>query len=103
MLRLLVTANVPSSPILVTLMMEVSLPTKHRFLQEPHDVTSQKTAFFKTDSWQQFTSLIRGQPLFPSTLTLVTMSVQAGMQPASQPGALRVVSAGTAHSPRTAD
>jgi hypothetical protein len=39
MRRLLVTANVvPMSPILV--------PPKHRFLQEPHGVTSQKTAFF---------------------------------------------------------
>jgi hypothetical protein len=38
-LRLLVTANaVPSSPILVTL--------KRWFLQEPHGVTSQKTAIF---------------------------------------------------------
>jgi hypothetical protein len=43
--RLLVTANVvPSSPILVTLMMEV--PPKSRFLQEQHGVISLKTAFF---------------------------------------------------------
>jgi hypothetical protein len=43
--RLLVMANVvPSSPILVTLMM------KHRFLQEPHGVTSQKMAFFKLNN-----------------------------------------------------
>jgi hypothetical protein len=40
-LRLLVTANVPSSPILVTLMMEAL----HRFLQEAHGVTFQKTVF----------------------------------------------------------
>jgi hypothetical protein len=40
---LLISANVvPISPIFVNLMMEV----KHRFLQEPHKVTSQKTAFF---------------------------------------------------------
>jgi hypothetical protein len=41
------TANVvPSSPILVTLMIERYIPPKRRFLQEPHGVTSQKTAFF---------------------------------------------------------
>jgi hypothetical protein len=41
----LVTANVvPSFMILFALMKYV--PMKRRFLQEPHDVTSQKTAFF---------------------------------------------------------
>jgi hypothetical protein len=34
------------STILVTLMMEVIIPPKHRFLQEPHGITSQKTKFF---------------------------------------------------------
>jgi hypothetical protein len=44
--RLLVTANVvPSSPILVSMMMERYVPQKHRFLQEPHGITSQKTPF----------------------------------------------------------
>jgi hypothetical protein len=44
--RLLVTADVvPSSPILVTLMMEVLRPPKNRFFQEPRLVTSQKTLF----------------------------------------------------------
>jgi hypothetical protein len=37
---------VPSSPILVTLMMEAQVPPKRRFLQEPHGVTSQKAPFF---------------------------------------------------------
>jgi hypothetical protein len=37
---------VPCSPILFTLMMEALVPPKRRFLQEPHGVTSQKTAFF---------------------------------------------------------
>jgi hypothetical protein len=37
---------VPSSPILVTLMNEAQVPSKRRFLQEPHGVTSQKTPFF---------------------------------------------------------
>jgi hypothetical protein len=47
-LRLLVTANVlPSSPILVTLMMEAIVLAKRRFLLEPHGVTSQKMAFFQ--------------------------------------------------------
>jgi hypothetical protein len=46
-LRLLVTANVvPSSPILITLMMVVIVHLKHWFLQESHDATCQKTAFF---------------------------------------------------------
>jgi hypothetical protein len=46
MLQLLVTANVvPSPPIVVTLMMEENVPPKHRFLQEPHGITSYKTAF----------------------------------------------------------
>jgi hypothetical protein len=45
--RLLFTFTlVPSSPILVTLMMEALHSLKRRFLQEPHGVTSQKTAFF---------------------------------------------------------
>jgi hypothetical protein len=45
--RLLVTSNVvPSSPILVTLIIEEIHPPKRRFLQEPHGLTSQKTAFF---------------------------------------------------------
>jgi hypothetical protein len=44
MCRLLVT---PSSPILVTLMMGCYIPPKHPFLEEPHGVKSQKTAFFK--------------------------------------------------------
>jgi hypothetical protein len=39
-LRLLVAANVPSSPILVTLMMEAI-----RF-SDPHGLRSQKTGFF---------------------------------------------------------
>jgi hypothetical protein len=44
---LLVTANaVPSELILVTLMMEGYMPPKCLFLQEPHGVTSWKTAFF---------------------------------------------------------
>jgi hypothetical protein len=47
-LRLLVTASVgPSSPILVTLMMEAIRPPKRRFIQKPRGVTSQKTTFFK--------------------------------------------------------
>jgi hypothetical protein len=42
-----VTANVvPSSPILLPLMIEGLSSKKCRFLQEPHGVTSQKTAFF---------------------------------------------------------
>jgi hypothetical protein len=46
-IRLVVTANVVhTSPILVTLMMEAIVPTKRRFLQEPHNIASQKTAFF---------------------------------------------------------
>jgi hypothetical protein len=45
--RLLVTDNVvPSSPILVTLMMEACVSPKRRFLQDSHGVTSQKMAFF---------------------------------------------------------
>jgi hypothetical protein len=47
---LLVKANVvPSSPILVTRMMEVLRSPKRRFSQEPYGVTSQKTAFFTED------------------------------------------------------
>jgi hypothetical protein len=44
--RLLVTAEVPRSPILDNLMMEALLSPKRRLLQEPHGVTSQKTPFF---------------------------------------------------------
>jgi hypothetical protein len=40
-------ANVVSgSPILITVMMERYVPPKRQFLQEPRDVTSQKTTFF---------------------------------------------------------
>jgi hypothetical protein len=49
-LRLLVAANVPSSPILETLMMEALSSPKRRFLQEPHGVTSEKKPFFGTIS-----------------------------------------------------
>jgi hypothetical protein len=45
--QLLVTANVvPSSPILVTLMMEALSSSETSALTEPHGVTSQKTTFF---------------------------------------------------------
>jgi hypothetical protein len=45
--QLLVTASdVPSSPILVTLMKEALGSSETRFLQEPQGVTSQKTPFF---------------------------------------------------------
>jgi hypothetical protein len=43
----LVTANVvPNSTILFTLTMEAHVPTNRLFLQKPHGVTSEKTAFF---------------------------------------------------------
>jgi hypothetical protein len=45
--RLLITVNiVPSSPILVALMMEALSSYEMSVLQKPHGVTSQKTAFF---------------------------------------------------------
>jgi hypothetical protein len=47
LLRLLVVSNVvPSSPILVILVMEVVVPLKHWFLQEPHGVSPQKMTLF---------------------------------------------------------
>jgi hypothetical protein len=56
-LRLLVIANiVPSSLILVTLMME-EIPPKRQYLQEPNGITSQKTAFFEvTTCFERHTS-----------------------------------------------
>jgi hypothetical protein len=45
-LRLLDTDNVPTSPNIVTLTMEVIVPPKRRFLQEQQGVTSQNTTFF---------------------------------------------------------
>jgi hypothetical protein len=46
--RLLVTGKVvPSSPIPVTAMMEMLSSSEASVLKEPHDVTSQKTSFFK--------------------------------------------------------
>jgi hypothetical protein len=43
----LLTANaVPSSPILVTLMMEAIRSSKRRLYQEPHYLTSKKTPLF---------------------------------------------------------
>jgi hypothetical protein len=47
MRRFLVTDNIaPSSTIIVTLMMEALVSPKRWLLQDPHDVTSQKKAFF---------------------------------------------------------
>jgi hypothetical protein len=45
-ISILFTANVPNSLILFILMMERHVPLKRQFLQEPHGVTSQKTAIF---------------------------------------------------------
>jgi hypothetical protein len=45
-LRLVGTAEISSSPILVTLMGMRYIPPKRRLLQEPHGVTPQKRAFF---------------------------------------------------------
>jgi hypothetical protein len=45
----LVTDNVPRSLILFTLMMEAIDPLKRPFLQEPHSIISQTTAFFTTN------------------------------------------------------
>jgi hypothetical protein len=44
--RLLVAANVHSSPILVTLMMKAMRPPKRLFLQDPHGITSEKMTVF---------------------------------------------------------
>jgi hypothetical protein len=58
----LVTANVvPSSPILVTLMMGALRSSKRRLLQEPHGVTSQKMQFFIVTAVKtsNLTSIIR--------------------------------------------
>jgi hypothetical protein len=47
-LQLAVTANiVPSSPILVTLMMEAICFSEKSVSQKPHGATSKKTTFFK--------------------------------------------------------
>jgi hypothetical protein len=45
-LELLVTANVPSSPVLVTLMMETILLSRTLVFKQPHGITSKKMAFF---------------------------------------------------------
>jgi hypothetical protein len=50
MRRLLVMAKVPSSPILVTLIMEALRFPKRPFLQEPHGAASKKTAFFMSNN-----------------------------------------------------
>jgi hypothetical protein len=44
---MLVTAKVPSSPILVILMMEALLSSETSVLKEKRGITSQKMAFFK--------------------------------------------------------
>jgi hypothetical protein len=46
MLQLLVAANVPSTLILSTLMMEAIYSSTASVLKQPHGVTSQKMAFF---------------------------------------------------------
>jgi hypothetical protein len=48
LLEFLVTANVvPSSPVLVILMMQAIRSSETSALQEPHSITFHKTAFFK--------------------------------------------------------
>jgi hypothetical protein len=45
-LRFLITANdVPSSPILVTLMMGRYVPPKRRFLQQPHNIPEDRILY----------------------------------------------------------
>jgi hypothetical protein len=44
-LELIITANVPSSPILSTLIMEAIRSSEESILQEPHGLTPQKTTF----------------------------------------------------------
>jgi hypothetical protein len=66
--RLLVTANaVPSSPTLVTLMMEERSSSETVFLQEPHRVTSPKMPFFIVTAAKTSTLTwhIIARPLFP--------------------------------------
>jgi hypothetical protein len=53
MLRLLVTDVDPSAPIHVTLMMEAICSSEMWFSQEPHGITSQKTAFVKENYFLQ--------------------------------------------------
>jgi hypothetical protein len=69
--RKLVTANViPSSPILVTLMMEALRSSECRFLQIPRGITSQKTAFFFV--WTLFSLLwdnLETREKYTNTLT----------------------------------
>jgi hypothetical protein len=56
---LLVTANVvPCSLILVTLMMEAPSSSKHRFLQESHDLTSQKISILHSRRRENLKSYI---------------------------------------------
>jgi hypothetical protein len=65
--RLLVTANVvPSSLILVTLMMKALSSSEHRFLQEPHGVTSQKPPFF-IDTAVKTSNLTKESKVIPVT------------------------------------
>jgi hypothetical protein len=45
--RLLVTDNTPSSPILVSLMMEALCSSETSVLQEPHGIISQMTIFYQ--------------------------------------------------------
>jgi hypothetical protein len=55
----IITANFPSLLILSTLMMEVIVPWKHQFLQEPHSITSQEILFFNLCSayWHPIDSI----------------------------------------------
>jgi hypothetical protein len=66
--RLLVAACVPSSPILSPWWRRRQVPLKHRFLQEPHGVTTQKTPFFL---------LLVTANMFPSSLILATLIMEA--------------------------
>jgi hypothetical protein len=57
-LQLLVTANVPSTMILVTLIWRRYVPRKRRFLQEPHGITSQKNSILHSHRRENLKSYI---------------------------------------------
>jgi hypothetical protein len=78
--QLLIMADTPSSPIVVTLVMEALRSSKRRFLQDPHGVTSQKTAFFNVE-------FVYNPILFAicaNTITRLYKNFYNGMQKSSQ-------------------
>jgi hypothetical protein len=68
------------SPILITLMKEVLIPPKRRYLKEPHGVTSEKTPFLKVLCVQRETGSVVSWSRFLATDAEVSGSIPGAIK-----------------------